>query len=177
MNKKTRIAIFVSGNGTNCENIIRYFQQHGTADVALVFSCNSECYALTRARRLGVKTVVMTKTEFRDSSKLLPLMHNEHIDFIVLAGFLLLIPGFLIDAYDHRMVNLHPALLPKFGGKGMYGRHVHEAVKASGGSVTGMTVHWVTREYDSGEIIARIRRLSPPPIPSMTLRQRSMSSK
>lgn len=84
-------------------------------------------------------------------------MRREHVGFIVLAGFLLLVPPFLIDAFDHRMVNIHPALLPKYGGKGMYGRHVHEAVKAAGEIETGMTVHWVTREYDSGAIIAQYK--------------------
>lgn len=152
-----RICILVSGNGTNCENVIRYFQQNGKAEIAFVLSNRADAYALVRAQRLGVKTYVMAKQDFNDKEKLLGLMHDEHVDFIVLAGFLLLIPGFLIDAYDHRMINLHPALLPKFGGKGMYGHHVHEAVKAAGETETGMTVHWVTREYDAGEIIAQYK--------------------
>lgn len=126
-----RICILVSGNGTNCENIIRYFQQNGKAETALVISNRSDAYALVRAKRLGVKTCVMTRQEFNDREKVLAVMEREHIDFIVLAGFLLLIPDFLIDAFDHRIINIHPALLPKFGGKGMYGHHVHEAVKAA----------------------------------------------
>lgn len=152
-----RICILVSGNGTNCENIIRYFQENGKADIALVISNRPDAYALTRAHRLGVKTCVLSRQEFSDSHKVLDLLSSERIDFIVLAGFLLLVPGFLIDAFEHRMINLHPALLPKFGGKGMYGRHVHEAVKAAGERETGMTVHWVSREYDAGKIIAQYK--------------------
>lgn len=155
MGKAKRICIFVSGNGTNCENIIRYFQDNDRVEVAFVLSNREDAYALTRARRLGVKTYLLSKSQINERDVLLTLMHVERIDFIVLAGFLLLIPGFLIDAYDHRIINIHPALLPKYGGKGMYGRHVHEAVKASGDTSTGMTVHWVTREYDSGGIIAQ----------------------
>ena len=157
MEERKRIAIFASGNGTNCENIIRYFQAKGDAEIAFVLSNRADAYALVRARRLGVKTVVMTRDTFNDESAVMELMRREHVGFIVLAGFLLLVPPFLIDAFDHRIVNIHPALLPKYGGKGMYGRHVHEAVKAAGESETGMTVHWVTREYDSGEIIAQYK--------------------
>lgn len=157
MEERKRIAIFASGNGTNCENIIRYFQAKGDAEIAFVLSNRADAYALVRARRLGVKTVVMTRDTFNDELAVMELMRREHVGFIVLAGFLLLVPPFLIDAFDHRMVNIHPALLPKYGGKGMYGRHVHEAVKAAGESETGMTVHWVTREYDSGAIIAQYK--------------------
>ena len=157
MEERKRIAIFASGNGTNCENIIRYFQAKGDAEIAFVLSNKADAYALVRARRLGVKTVVMTRDTFNDESAVMELMRREHVGFIVLAGFLLLVPPFLIDAFDHRMVNIHPALLPKYGGKGMYGRHVHEAVKAAGESETRMTVHWVTREYDSGAIIAQYK--------------------
>ena len=157
MEERKRIAIFASGNGTNCENIIRYFQSNGDAEIAFVLSNKVDAYALVRARRLGVKTVVMTRNVFNDESAVMELMRREHVGFIVLAGFLLLVPPFLIDAFDHRMVNIHPALLPKYGGKGMYGRHVHEAVKAARESETGMTVHWVTREYDSGAIIAQYK--------------------
>lgn len=162
MEERKRIAIFASGNGTNCENIIRYFQAKGDAEIAFVLSNRADAYALVRARRLGVKTVVMTRDTFNDESAVMELMRREHVGFIVLAGFLLLVPPFLIDAFDHRMVNIHPALLPKYGGKGMYGRHVHEAVKAAGESETGMTVHWVTREYDSGAIIAQYKTVISP---------------
>ncbi len=157
MEHRIRLCIFVSGNGTNCENIIQYFQQKGNADIAFVLSNSAKAFALERAKRLGVKTYVLSKAEINDENVLLPLMKKEQVDFIVLAGFLLMIPDFLIKAYDHRMINLHPALLPKFGGKGMYGHHVHEAVKAAGETETGMTVHWVNRKYDDGEILAQYR--------------------
>ena len=154
---KKRICILASGSGTNCENIIRYFQGNGKAEIAFVLSNKPDAYALVRARRLGVKTYVMTKAEINDEEKMLGLMRREHVDFIVLAGFLLLIPGFLIDAYDHRMINIHPALLPKFGGKGMYGLRVHEAVIAAGEKESGCTVHYVSTTVDGGDIIAQTR--------------------
>lgn len=162
----TNLAIFVSGSGTNCENIIRYFNDNDHIRVSLVLSNRHDAFALTRAARLGVKTVVMSKAEFNDEKKLLELMTKENIDFIVLAGFLLMIPDFLIKTYDHRIINLHPALLPKYGGKGMYGHHVHEAVKASGDTETGMTIHWVSNICDGGEIIRQYKTaLSPDDTP------------
>lgn len=153
----TNIAIFVSGSGSNCENIIRYFQHHDDIRIRLVVSNKADAYALTRAQNLGIDTAVMPKADFNDETKLLPLLRQYDINFIVLAGFLLMIQDFLIEAFPHKMLNLHPALLPKFGGKGMWGHHVHEAVKAAGEKETGMTVHWVTREIDGGEIIAQFR--------------------
>lgn len=152
------IAIFVSGNGTNCENIIRHFQtSKDDIAVKLVLSNKPDAYALVRAKRLNVETAVLTKQEINDESVLMPLLRRHDIDFIVLAGFLLMIPGFLIERYEHRMVNIHPALLPKFGGKGMYGHHVHEAVKAAGESETGITIHYVNQICDGGEIIAQFK--------------------
>ena len=153
----TNIAIFVSGNGSNCENIIRHFTDSKNVKIALVLSNRSDAYALVRAEKYNIPTVVLPKTDFYKEDQLLGLMQTYAIDFIVLAGFLLMIPDFLIHAYNRRMVNLHPALLPKFGGKGMYGHHVHEAVKAAGETETGMTVHWVSSICDGGEIIAQYR--------------------
>lgn len=155
--ERKQIAVFVSGNGTNCENLIRHFASSDAARVTLVLSNRPEAYALTRAKRLGVETAVMSRQDFNREDVLLPLLQAHHIDFIVLAGFLLFIPNFLIEAYPHRMVNLHPALLPKYGGKGMWGHHVHEAVKAAGECETGMTVHWVSSVIDGGDIIAQFR--------------------
>ena len=160
--KKVNIAIFVSGSGTNCENLIKYFTPSPLADCRLVVSNKPDAYGLTRAERLGVKTAVAPKAQLNDAGFMLPLLREYRIDFIVLAGFLPLVPDFLIDAYPRRIVNLHPALLPKYGGKGMWGHHVHEAVKAAGETETGMTVHYVTPVCDSGEIIAQFRvSLSP----------------
>ena len=151
------LAIFVSGGGTNCENIIKYFKGSDKVRIELVIANKAGIPALEKAERLGVQTCVVPKADLNREDYLLPLMREHSIDFIVLAGFLLVIPDFLIRAYDHRMINLHPALLPKFGGMGMYGHHVHEAVKAAGESETGMTVHWVSGKVDGGEIIAQFR--------------------
>lgn len=151
------IAIFVSGSGSNCENIIRYFQTNEQVNIALVVSNRADAYALTRAENLNVPSVVLPKADFNNEEKVLKLMADHRIDFIVLAGFLLMIPDWLIAAYQRRMINLHPALLPKFGGIGMYGHHVHEAVRKANETETGMTVHWVSDVCDGGEIIAQFR--------------------
>ena len=162
-----KIAVFISGSGSNCEQLIRHFNnapegQEKGAEIALVVSNRADAYWLVRAERLGVPTVVVPKAELAKSEVVLPLLQRYDIGFIVLAGFLPLVPDYLIDAFPRRIVNLHPALLPKFGGKGMWGHHVHEAVKAAGETETGMTVHYVTPVCDGGEIIAQFRvALSP----------------
>ncbi len=149
------IAIFVSGSGTNCENIIRHFQTSERIHCELVVSNRSDAYALERAARLNVPSVVVPKIELNRPEVMLPLLREHKIDFIVLAGFLPMVPDFLIDAFPQRIVNIHPALLPKHGGKGMWGHHVHEAVKAAGDTETGITIHYVTPVCDGGEIIAQ----------------------
>ena len=113
------IAILVSGSGTNCENIIRYFQDSNQVSVSLVISSRADAYALVRASKLGVPTQVMSKSEFSDESLLMPLLRQYQVDIIVLAGFLLMVPDFLLSAYPQKIVNIHPSLLPKYGGKGM----------------------------------------------------------
>ena len=156
------IAIFVSGSGTNCENLIKYFAGSDRVNCAIVISNKADAYALVRAEKLGVKTAVAPKAQLNDADFMLPLLKEHAIDFIVLAGFLPMVPDYLIDAFPRRIINLHPALLPKFGGKGMWGHHVHEAVKAAGETETGMTVHYVSPVCDGGEIIAQYRTaLSP----------------
>ncbi len=155
--KQKRIAIFASGSGSNCENLIRYFKDSEMVECALVVSNKSDAYVLERAQWLGVPTAVMPKAQLNDPEAMLPLLKKYDIDFIVLAGFLPLVPNFLLDAFPRRIVNLHPALLPKYGGKGMWGHHVHEAVKAAGETETGMTVHWVTPVCDGGDIIAQYK--------------------
>ena len=160
--KKLNMAIFVSGSGTNCENLIKYFADSERVNCALVVSNKADAYALVRAQNLGIKTAVAPKVQLNDADFMMPLLREYAIDFIVLAGFLPLVPDFLIDAFPRRIINIHPALLPKYGGKGMWGHHVHEAVKAAGETETGMTVHYVTPVCDSGEIIAQFRTpLSP----------------
>lgn len=163
---KVNLAIFVSGSGTNCENIIKYFAGSERVRCALVVSNKADAYALVRAERLGVPTAVVGKPQLNDADFLMPLMRRYAVDFIVLAGFLPLVPNFLIDAYPRRIINIHPALLPKYGGRGMWGHHVHEAVKAAGETETGMTVHYVTPVCDSGDIIVQYRvALSPDDTP------------
>ena len=160
--EKVNIAIFVSGSGTNCENLIRYFKDSERINCALVVSNKPDAYGLVRAERLGVPTAVTPKAELNDPEVMMPLLKKYDIQFIVLAGFLPLVPNFLVDAFPRKIINIHPALLPKYGGKGMWGHHVHEAVKAAGEKETGMTVHYVTPVCDSGEIIAQFRvALSP----------------
>lgn len=164
------IAIFVSGNGTNCENIIKHFNgnSHGEKvalvngnsscnKVSLVISNRADAYALIRAEKLGVPTVVLSKEEQRSPSTLLALLNSHAIGFIVLAGYMQMIPDFLVDAFPQRIVNIHPSLLPKYGGKGMWGHHVHEAVKAAGESETGITIHYVSQICDGGTIIAQYK--------------------
>jgi len=161
-----KLAVFASGGGSNCENIIKHFKGSDKVGVALVVANKAGIPALEKAERLGVPTRVLPKAELNREDVVMPLMREYSIDFIVLAGFLLVIPDFLIHEYDRRMINLHPALLPKFGGMGMYGHHVHEAVKAAGETETGMTVHWVSGKVDGGEIIAQFRTpISPDDIP------------
>ena len=149
------LVIFVSGGGTNCENLIRYFEGRPDVEIPLVVSNRADAYALVRAERLGVPTRVIDRARLNDPDTMLPLLREVEADWLVLAGFLPLIPDYLIEAYPRRIVNLHPALLPKFGGKGMWGHHVHEAVKAAGEQETGMTVHYVSPVCDGGEIIAQ----------------------
>lgn len=164
--EKINIAIFVSGSGSNCENLIKYFAGSDRIVCALVVSNKPDAYALVRAKNLGVPTAVVTKPELNDETVMLPLLREYNIQFIVLAGFLPLVPNFLIDAFPRRIVNIHPSLLPKYGGRGMWGHHVHEAVKAAGETESGITIHWVTPVCDGGGIIAQYRvALSPDDTP------------
>lgn len=164
--KCMNIAIFVSGSGTNCENIIRYFSGREDVCCKLVVSNRSDAYALERAKRLGVAACVVPKADLQNPDIMLPLLRANDIHFIVLAGFLPMVPDYLLDLYPRRIVNIHPALLPKYGGKGMWGHHVHEAVKAAGETETGITIHYVTPVCDAGEIIAQFRTpLSPEDTP------------
>ena len=145
-----RVAIFASGSGSNAENIANYFKGSDTVEVALILANNPEAYVLERAKKLGIESVVVTCKEFRAADKVLEILKERNIDFIVLAGFLLLVPAKLIEAYPGKIVNIHPALLPKHGGKGMYGDHVHEAVVAAGDTESGITIHLIDERYDCG---------------------------
>lgn len=162
MKREVNIAVFVSGNGTNCENLIRYFEGSELATVVLVVSNKADAFALERARRLGVPTAVAVKADLNNQQFMMTLLQQFSVDFIVLAGFLPLVPSFLVEAFPRRIVNIHPSLLPKYGGKGMWGHHVHEAVKAAGEQETGITIHFVSDVCDGGDIIAQFHTsLSP----------------
>lgn len=161
--KKKRIAIFASGNGSNAENIIRYFEAEDRgAEVALVVSNKADAKVLQRAESLGVPAIVVPKRDFNSETFMTGLMNDNGIDFIVLAGFLLMIPDFLISLYPEKMVNIHPSLLPKYGGKGMYGEHVHEAVVAAGEKESGITIHIVDENCDGGRIVFQAKTLVEP---------------
>lgn len=148
------IAIFASGSGSNAENIIRHINRPQSKGlVKLVISNRSDAGVLQRAKDLGVDSIIVDKDKLNDSDYMLRLLEKHRIEIAVLAGFLLMIPPFLIHRFEGRMVNIHPSLLPKFGGKGMFGRHVHEAVLKSGETESGITIHLVNEEYDRGQIL------------------------
>ncbi len=155
--KKTRIAIFASGNGSNAEAIMNYFHNHSRIEVAALLSNNDKAFVLERAKKFNVPSRVFDKNQFRECDEVLKWLQENIISHIVLAGFLLLIPEKLINAFSNKIVNIHPSLLPKFGGKGMYGMKVHEAVVATQEKETGITIHLVNAHYDEGKILAQFR--------------------
>jgi phosphoribosylglycinamide formyltransferase 1 len=148
-----RLAIFASGSGTNAEQIMLHFQNHASIEVALVLSNKPDAFVLERAKKFGVPSKVFTRQQFRETDDVLNWLKENRITHIVLAGFMWLMPENIIKAYPDKIINIHPALLPKFGGKGMFGHHVHEAVKAAGEKETGITVHLVNEKYDEGRIL------------------------
>ena len=147
------IAIFASGSGTNAEQIIKYFSNRKTGKVALVLSNKRESYVLKRAAKHNVESMFFDRTDFYDSDSVLNSLLKHKIDFVVLAGFMLLIPENILSSFKGRIINIHPALLPKYGGKGMYGERVHKAVLANSEPESGITIHYVNRFYDEGDII------------------------
>lgn len=147
-----RILLFASGSGTNVENIIRYFQQKETAKVVAVFCNNPNAKVIERANNLEVETFVFSKNDL-SSEIVLNNVNEFRPDLIVLAGFLLKFPQNIIAAYPNKIINIHPALLPKYGGKGMYGMNVHRAVLENNESETGITIHYIDEHYDEGDII------------------------
>lgn len=154
--KKTlmiKIAIFASGSGSNAENIANYFAESNTVSIPLIISNKKDAYVHERANKLGIKSVTFSKNEFETSDSVLDCLKENKIDFIVLAGFLLKVPHNILEAYPGKIVNIHPALLPKFGGKGMYGDNVHKAVVEAGETESGITIHYVNENYDEGAII------------------------
>lgn len=148
-----KIAIFASGSGTNAENIARYFQEHKYIKVQLILTNKKDAYVISRTEKLGLDCIIFSKDDLYHTNKIKDILVENKIDLIVLAGFLILIPEHLIKAFPDRIINIHPALLPKYGGKGMYGMKVHETVKANNEKETGITIHYVNKKYDEGAII------------------------
>lgn len=153
----TRIAIFASGAGSNAAKIIAYFRQHESIAVALIVCNSPNAGVLTIAAKENIPTLLIEKQEFFQGSSYLPELKAHGIGFIVLAGFLWKIPQALIAAYPDAIINIHPALLPNYGGKGMYGLRVHEAVLTAGDKESGITIHYVDEHYDNGDIIFQDR--------------------
>jgi phosphoribosylglycinamide formyltransferase 1 len=148
-----RLAIFASGSGTNAENIIRYFQNKPQIKVSCICTNRADAYVAERVRPYNIPVLVFSRQDFYETEKILDYLKENKIDWIILAGFLWLIPANLIDRYPSRIINIHPALLPKYGGKGMYGASVHKAVIENQEKQSGITIHYVNKEYDKGNII------------------------
>ena len=148
-----RIAIFASGSGSNAEAIAHYLTDRTDVEISLILTNNPEAGVIQRARRLHIPVVVFDRKTFYNSDRIIELLLNQKIDLVVLAGFMMLIPEKLVQTFPRRILNIHPALLPKYGGKGMYGHFVHEAVVAEGEAESGITIHFVNEVYDEGEII------------------------
>lgn len=149
----TRIAIFASGTGTNAENIIKHFRNHETIAVALIACNKPTAGVLSVAARENIPTLLIEKEQFFRGTGYLPELRQHHINFLVLAGFLWKIPNSLISAFPNAIINIHPALLPRYGGKGMFGMKVHESVVDAGEKESGITIHYVDEHYDNGDII------------------------
>lgn len=157
-----RIAIFASGSGTNAQRIIEYFAEKGTAEVAVILSNKPDAYVLERAKKYNILSLVFNRDDFYKTDKILNTLKDLNIDLVVLAGFLWLVPLNLLKAYPNRIVNIHPALLPMYGGKGMYGENVHKAVIANGEKESGITIHLVNEHYDEGNAIFQERCIIDP---------------
>ena len=159
---KLRIAVLASGSGSNAENIYSYFEESNDVEISLILSNNKTAYVLDRAKRLGIPSETFDKVDFKESNYVVNLLNRHKIDLVVLAGFLWLVPENLINAFPDRILNIHPALLPKYGGKGMYGDRVHQAVKEGNETETGITIHYVNKNYDEGAIIAQYQTILTP---------------
>ena len=154
---KKRIAIFASGSGSNAQKIMEHFKRSTAAEVSLVLTNNPEAYVLQRADNFEIPSHIFDRHEFYDTDNVIRLLKNLQIDLIVLAGFLWLIPQSLLQAFPNKIINIHPSLLPKYGGKGMYGDRVHNAILAAGEEESGITIHFVNEHFDEGEVIHQSR--------------------
>lgn len=166
------LAIFASGTGSNAKKIIEHFKHHPDITVSLIVSNKPDAKVLDIARENDIPSLVISRRDFYESKNILKKFNKFLIDFVVLAGFLWLAPDYLVNAYQGRMVNIHPALLPKFGGKGMYGMKVHEAAHRAKETETGITIHFVNERYDDGDIIFQAKcRIEPSDTPEEIARK------
>jgi phosphoribosylglycinamide formyltransferase-1 len=154
---KKRIAIFASGSGSNAQKIMEYFKKSNDTEVAIVLTNNPDAYVLQRADNFEIPSHVFDRKEFRETDDVVQLLKNLQIDLIVLAGFLWLVPENLLKAFPNKIINIHPSLLPKYGGKGMYGDKVHLAVLENKELESGITIHFVNEHFDEGEVIQQAR--------------------
>ncbi|MGZ2371320.1 phosphoribosylglycinamide formyltransferase [Ancylomarina sp. YFZ004] len=152
-----RIAIFASGSGSNAENIAHHFKSKPEVEISIILSNKKDAFVLERAQKLNIPSQTFTRNDFYDTNTIVDLLKSKQIDLIVLAGFLWLVPDSLIHAYPNAIVNIHPALLPNYGGKGMYGMNVHNAVIANKESESGITIHLVNEKYDDGKTILQAK--------------------
>ena len=157
MNTPIRLAILGSGNGTNAQQISEYFAGRTDVEVACIIYNKRDAYIAQRAKNLGIEARYFGRADFYDNGNVLRYLQQKKIDWVILAGFLWLVPEPMLDAYPNRIINIHPALLPKYGGRGMYGHHVHEAVVAAGEHESGITIHIVDRHYDRGTTLFQAR--------------------
>jgi phosphoribosylglycinamide formyltransferase 1 len=153
----SKIAIFASGSGSNAENIATFFQKHPNIEISYILTNKKDAGVLERASRLGIKSIIFDKNDFYNTNHITNLLLKENIDLVILAGFLWLVPASLVSAFAGKIINIHPALLPKYGGKGMYGAFVHEAVVRNGEKESGITIHYVNEHYDEGNIILQAK--------------------
>ena len=157
MNTPIRLAILGSGNGTNAQQISEYFAGRTDVEVACIIYNKRDAYIAQRAKNLGIEARYFGRADFYDNGNVLRYLQQKKVDWVILAGFLWLVPEPILDAYPNRIINIHPALLPKYGGRGMYGHHVHEAVVAAGEHESGITIHIVDRHYDRGTTLFQAR--------------------
>lgn len=163
---KLKLAVFASGSGTNAEAIMRRFTDHPKIEVVLIVTNRAEAGVIDRAKSFNVDWMYVPKSKFENKEEILEVLGSRNVDWIILAGWLLLIPSYLVEAFSGRIINVHPALLPKFGGKGMYGHHVHEAVRAANEIESGISIHYVNERFDEGAIIEQFKvKLSPKDTP------------
>jgi phosphoribosylglycinamide formyltransferase 1 len=148
-----KIAVFASGSGSNAEKIFEYFKDHQNAEVSLLLTNKKDAFVIERAKKYNIPVITFDRKMFYDSEEVIEVLKANEISLLVLAGFLWLIPSKLVDEFDKKIINIHPALLPRYGGKGMYGMNVHNAIVEAGETESGITIHFVNHHYDEGNII------------------------